>query len=191
MALLTLAQAKAFTNISGSTSDAELQLYVDSVVDVVEGVLGGPVEQRTITEGADVVDGGRALALRKRFATAVTSITSGGTGGTALPVADVYVHRGNVLRRRSGLAFSPTLEPVIVVYTAGIAAVGSVPSALTLAAAVIAGHLWETQRGDLGAAGPGDEYAGGNAAPGLGYAVPNRALELLAPWAPETGLVLA
>ena len=34
-------------------------------------------------------------------------------------------------------------------------------------------------------------YAGSDATPGLGFAVPNRALELMAPWAPETGLVLA
>lgn len=187
MALLTLAQAKAHTNISGSASDAELQMYVDAVTDVVEAALGGPVEQRTITETVDVVDGGRALALGKRFATAVTAITA---NGATVSTSDVVVAGGSVLRRRAGLAFSPSSDPVVVVYTAGLAAPGSAPAALTLAAAVIVGHLWEAQRGQL-AAGPGDDYAGGNATPGLGYAVPNRALELMSPWAPETGLVLA
>lgn len=188
MALLTLAQAKAFTNIGGTVSDAELQLYVDSVADVVEAALGGPVEQRSFTETVDVVDGGRALALGKRFATAVTTITA---NGTAVSTSDVVVAAGSVLRRRAGLAFAPISDPVIVVYTAGLAAPGSAPSALTLAAAVIVGHLWETQRGQVGA-GPGDDYGTPNTVvPGLGFAVPNRALELMHPWAPETGLVLA
>lgn len=189
MALLTLAQAKAFTNISGTASDVELQLYVDSVADVVEAALGGPVEQRSITETVDVVDGGRALALSKRFATAVTTITA---NGVAVATSDAYISAGNVVRRKLGYAFSPSLDPVVVVYTAGIAAIGSAPAALTLAAAIIAGHLWDTQRGDVGGSGPGDDYGTVNTnVPRLGFAVPNRALELMAPWAADTALVLA
>lgn len=189
MALLTLAQAKAFANIGGTASDVELQLYVDSAVDVVEGHLGGPVEQRTITETVDVVDGGRALALTKRFATAVTTITA---NGVTVSTSDSYIAPGNVLRRKVGYAFSPSADPIVVTYTAGIAAPGAAPAALTLAAAVIVGHLWEMQRGSVGSGGPGDDYGTINTVvPGLGYAVPNRALELMAPWSPQSALVVA
>lgn len=185
MALLTVAQLKAATNITGPASDAELDLYVQAMPDVVEGILGGPVEQRTITETVCVADGGRALLLGKRFAVSVNTITA---NGVTVPTSDVVVGTGNVLRRKMGLAFYPTTAPVVASYVAGLAAVGSAPAAATLAAALIAGHLWQLQRG--GIVGPGataEDYA----AAGMGYGVPNRALELLGPWLPETGLVLA
>lgn len=185
MTLLTLAQAKTFGNISGTAEDAELPLYIDSVTDMVESILGGPVEQRTVTDTVDVVDGGRALALRTRFAVSVTSVTA---NGVAQPVADVYVAPGNVLRRKLGLYFVPCLPPMQATVVAGVAVPGSVPAALTLAAAMIVGHLYETQRGQL-LAGPGDDYQTPTPG-GMGFAVPNRALELLAPWMPD-GPVIA
>ena len=189
MALLDLATLKAFLNESGTGYDAELQLYVDAVPDVVEALIGGPVEQRTITETVQVSDGGRALMLGKRFAVSVTSITA---NGVAVSTTDVRVADGNVLRRALGYRFWPCYGPVVAVYVAGVAVPGSAPKAATLAAAVIAGHMWATQRGNLGGSGPGDEFGTINTVvPGLGYAVPNRALELLGPWLPETGLVLA
>ena len=184
MSVLTLAQLKATTNIGSPAQDAELQLYVNAVPDVLEGLLGGPVEQRTVTETVEVTDGGRALLLGQRFAVSVTSITA---NGTAVSTSDVVVAAGNVLRRKVGYPFSLTTDPVVAVYVAGIAAVGAVPSAITLAGAFIAAHMWRTQRG--GPAGPGtaaEDYA----AAGMGFSVPNRALELLSPWLPDTGLVL-
>lgn len=186
MALLTLAQLKAATNIGGTASDAELQMYVDAVPPVVEALLGGPVEQRTVTETVEVSDGGRALLLGQRFAVSVTSITA---NGTTVSTSDAVIAAGNVIRRKGGFSFAYTADPVVAVYEAGIAAVGSAPAAATLASAFIAAHMWRTQRGGPGAGPTSDEFV--TPLPGLGYAVPNRALELLGPWLPETGLVLA
>jgi hypothetical protein len=190
MALLDLATLKAFLNIGTATHDAELALYVSAATDVVESALGGPVEQRTVVETCNgPVDGGRALPLRTRFPVLVTSVTA---NGVAVSTTDVYVAPGNVLRRKLGWCFAPSGDPIVVTYTSGIAVPASAPAALTLAAAIIAGHLWGTQRGSAGPSGPGDQYGTVNTVvPGLGFAVPNRALELMAPWAPQTGLVLA
>jgi hypothetical protein len=62
---------------------------------------------------------------------------------------------------------------------------------ITGAARIILQHLWRTQRAGRrgGVAGGGDDYAVTEPIPGIGYAVPNRALELLAPdrLAPEVG----
>jgi hypothetical protein len=187
-ALLTLAQAKQHLNIGGDTSDSELLTYVDAVTDVVESHLGGPVVTRTFTDPVEVVDGGRALLLPRRFVRAVSAITA---GGMTVSAGDVVVGSGSVLRRRSGRAFWPNDSPVLATYSAGLADPGAVPSALVLAAAIVIGHLWATQRGGATAGGPGDDYGTVNTVvPGLGFAVPNRALELMSPWAAESGLVL-
>jgi hypothetical protein len=56
----------------------------------------------------------------------------------------------------------------------------TVPAAVRLAILVVASHLWETQRGaaPVGPLATDDTFA----TPGAGFAVPNRAVELLAPY---------
>jgi hypothetical protein len=79
-----------------------------------------------------------------------------------------------LLRLASGGRFYGTYT---VTYTSGR---DDLPAAIRLAVLVIAEHLWETQRGaaPVGPLSADDTFA----TPGLGYAIPNRALELLAPY---------
>ena len=178
MAILTLADAKAQLNITDSSSDAELQVYVDSVAAAIEHIVG-PVETRSVTE---VVDGYETLCLRQPPVVSVTSVTSiypgGPTWATGLLFLDGEL---GVVRRidRAGFSFGP----FTVVYQAGR---GSVPPAINLAARIVLAHLWETQRGSRGRTGIGMTDV--TPVPGFGYMMPNQALALLEPFARISGI---
>lgn len=173
----------------GGDRAAELHAFIGAATSVVERYLAGPAVTRTVTEMVVPVDAHRALPLTYRPFVELTGITA---DGTAVDVTDVYVTPGRVLRRRLGLPFLPCLPgiPWIVTYRAGLGA--DAPEAVQQAAKVLIGHWWATQRGSAGRSpSANDEYGSttlGTVVPGLHYAVPNRALELLAPWAPETGI---
>jgi len=187
MTVLDLAGAKQHLGISASTYDTELQGFIDAALPQIERYLGGPAEIRTVTETIEPTDWYRALPLTYRPFVALIGITA---NGQAMQTSDVYASPGRVLRRRYGLPFVPWwLPPYVVSYTAGLAVTS--PAAATLAAKIIVAHLWDTQRGRSGGRGPSanSEYGSINTiAPGFGFAIPNRALELLSPYAPETGL---
>ncbi|MFD0885754.1 hypothetical protein ACFQ08_14480, partial [Streptosporangium algeriense] len=77
---------------------------------------------------------------------------------------------GGVIRRADGRWIA---GPVLVVYAAGRT---EIPANVLLAALIIIGHLWETQRGTVAPRlGTDDEVWD----PRAGFAVPRRALELL------------
>ena len=187
MALLTLAEAKDHLDIpsADTTYDTELQGFVDAVIAVVEGLIGGPAENRTVTEVVEPTDAGRALILTARSVSAVTSITA---NGVTVGLTDLYLAPGRVLRRQSGLPWYPSRAPVLVSFTAGLGA--TAPAAAKLAAKIIVAHMWATQRGSAGnVPGPNSEFGSINTVtPGYGYAIPNRALELLAPYMSKSGL---
>lgn len=177
MALLTLDEAKAQLNISGTTNDVELLAYINALTAVVEGYVG-PVESRTVTETHDV-SSVRLLALRQTPAVALTTVAAVLAGGTAYEVADLDLDgdTGIVRRLDGGLLRGP----LRVTYTVGR---GEVPPTINLATRIILQHMWRTQRGS--ARGPAvagsDDYSVTEPIPGLGYSVPNRALELLQPY---------
>lgn len=189
MALITLAEAKAHAKIAVATYDADLQPYVDGVATIVEGKIEGPALARAVVEEADLCDSGRAIALRQRGFVSLTGITA---NGVVVSTSDVVVSgTRRVLRRRGGLVFSPTTQPMLVTYQAGYDAASPELAALKMAAKIIVAHTWETQRGRAGGRGPSANSEMGSintVVPGLAYAVPNRALEWLAPFMPETGL---
>lgn len=179
--ILTLADAKDHLNIPAAltTHDTMIQVWLDTIDESVEQAIGGPVVTRSVTERVEASDAGRALLLRKRPVVAVTSVTSVATS-TALAVTDVEVDsNSNTVRRRSGLpfdAYAAVGPPVFtVVYTAGLGL--AVPAQVSAAARIILDHLWETRRGP--SARPtvaADETV---QTFGMGFAIPNRALELL------------
>lgn len=191
MTVLTLADAKIHLNIAAnvSTYDAELQGFIDATVPQIERYLGGPAEVRAVTETVERTDCGRAIPLTFRPFVSLTSIT---IGGVETDISTVYPTPGRVLRKQFGFPFWPTwIEPCVVTYQAGQGS-DALP-AISLAAKIIVAHLWSTQRGNAGGRGPSanNEYgstSAGTVAPGFGFAIPNRALELLNPFAPETGL---
>lgn len=176
MALLTLDEAKAQLNVSSTADDVELQAYVDSVTAVIEGIVG-PVEQRTVTETANAR--GTLLCLQQIPAVSITSLTPVLSGGTAVAAADVVLDGASgVVRKLDGGTFSG--GPWTVTYTAGRA---STPPTINLAARIMLQHLWRTQYGSSRVLGGGsDDYSVSEPAPGFGFAVPNRVLQLLQPY---------
>lgn len=178
MALLTLADAKAQLNITGTADDDELQVYVDSVTPVIENYVG-PVEPREVVE---THDGGvrLVLVLRQTPVLSLTAVSSVLSGGMVPSVEDlVLVDPGTgEVRRRDGGYLRGLLQ---VTYQAGRP---SVPPTINLAARILVQHLWRTQRPTRGGglAGGGDDYSVNEPIPGFGYAVPNRVLELLEPY---------
>jgi len=184
MALLTLAEAKAQLDIETTTSDVELQAYIDSLTAVIERHVG-PVENRTVTE---LVHGrGTALALSQAPAVSLTSLTPRLAGGTAIGVDEVFLDgdSGTVYRVDGG---SFVGGPWTAVYEAGR---GGVPATINLAARILLQHLWRTQYGasrGLSGVGGGDDYSVTEPIPGWGYAIPNRVLQLLEPYKVPPGV---
>ncbi|MGW8703234.1 phage head-tail connector protein [Streptomyces eurythermus] len=179
MALLTLEDAKAQLNMTGSSDDAELQVYVDAVTDVIERYVG-PVLDRSVTE---MVRGrGTVLALSQAPVVSLTSVTALAADGSAFAADDVYLDQdAGLLYRLDGCPF--TGGPWRVVYQAGRGA--TVPPTINLAARILVQHLWRTQYGasrGLPSIGGGEDYSVTEQVPGWGYAVPNRVLELLEPY---------
>ncbi|MFG2515966.1 head-tail connector protein [Streptomyces sp. NPDC048584] len=181
MALLTLAEAKAQLNLTGDGDDVELQDYIDSVTAVVEEYCG-PIEPRAVTERHDAESGRSVIVLRTTPVLSLTSVTPVLTGGVSHPVAglDLDPDTGAV-RRLDGGRFRGLL---LFTVQAGRAGVPPVPPTVNLASRMLVQHLWRTQRPSRsgGLAGGGDDYTVGEPIPGFGYAVPNRVLELLAPY---------
>lgn len=178
-ALISLSDAKRHLNIPASSTadDDELRGWIEATAQVVEFFVG-PVMRRTVVE-THRVGSVRSLALRQTPAVAVTSMNAVLTGGSVFTVADFDLDsETGIVQRLDGSTFT---GPLRITYTAGRAVV---PAAISHAARIILQHLWRTQRGS--ARGPAlagsDDYSVTEQVPGLGYAVPNRALQLLEPY---------
>lgn len=173
--LFSLASAKAQLEITTTTDDDELREYIEATTTAVEYFVGA-VARRTVTQ---VVKGGSdRVLLHSTPVLAVTSVTGleAWQQSVDTTAVDADAETG-VLRRIDGLLF-PSGE-YRVAYTVGRAAV---PANVSLAAKLILQHLWRTKYGasrGLAGIGGGEDFAVTEAIPGLGYAIPNRALQLL------------
>jgi hypothetical protein len=179
--LVSVADVKARLNIDATdySNDEELRGVIEAATLVVERHLRQVVIRRTVAE--TVVPSGGVAVLSFTPVVAVTSAVSldGLTtwSPAALRVTDA------VLWTATGMGL---YGPLTVTYTAGSAIV---PANYSGAALEIIAHLWQTQR--LSSLGPrpfGGGYGqGGEEALGLaafGFAIPNRAVELLGPRPP-------
>ncbi len=168
---LSLEDAKQHVNVPAATTtqDDEVAFWCAVVDAAIERHIGGPILTRAVTERVEPTGGGTTLLLRQLPVVNVTSV-----GGTAVSGLDVDAESGIVHGSFGSSAVS-------VVYAAGRGT--AVPPAIAGAARIILGHLWQTQRG--GVSRPSVSGGETTVMPGLGYAVPNRALELLAPYAVE------
>ncbi|MFE2046635.1 phage head-tail connector protein [Streptomyces sp. NPDC059477] len=178
MPLLTLADAKAQLNLKTDRDDTELQVYIDAVTPVIEEYIG-PVDPREVSEQHDTGTGRRLVVLRTMPVLSLTSVEPVLTGGSSYPVDALVLDAATgSVRRRDGGWFHGLLE---VTVQAGRA---SVTPTINLAARMLVQHLWRTQRPSRsgGLAGGGDDYSVSEPIVGFGYAVPNRVLELLAPY---------
>ncbi|MEU4590044.1 hypothetical protein [Micromonospora aurantiaca (nom. illeg.)] len=159
---VTLAELKKQLNRSDRADDLELQVHLDAAIEVVEDLVG-PLTVREFTE----THCGPTLALNRRPLVSVMSVT--GPGGLVLNDGLYTVDTAaGTLTARWGAR-----QDLTVVYRAGWS---TIPAAYRLAVLIIAQHLWQTQHGGGGRVLPGDDTI---AMPGMGFAIPSRAVELL------------
>tara|TARA_Y100000593_G_scaffold13734_1_gene25587 strand:+ start:3811 stop:4437 length:627 start_codon:yes stop_codon:yes gene_type:complete len=87
MALGRLSKLKAFLNISGTTDDNDLKMYLKAATKVAETYCHSSFESTTHTEYYDG-SGDRFLHLRKKNATALTSVHEGEDWDELVPSTD-------------------------------------------------------------------------------------------------------
>lgn len=174
--------AKDMLNIpqATTTSDAEIQSWIDTITSSLERMTGGPLLNRQISERVEATSAYTVLAVRQRPLVSLVSVINVGSG---LPVdfsdmTDLDFNAGTIRRQLGWPFFGPFYQylPIFTVtYVAGWGV--SVPPAFQSAARIIIRHLWDTQRGvSPGPMTGGDEMT---MIPGFGFAIPNRAAELL------------
>lgn len=170
----SLAELKAELNMTAAKDsperDRELRQKLASATRMVEKRCG-PVSVKDFTQSFRAC----SVVLDYRPVVSITSVTP--LGGVALSSADA-VRR---LDAEAGIveltAAATRAGGGTIVYRAGRTAI---PANLKDATLVIAKHLWETQRGVSARPGMGgDEMA--DAVVGVGWALPNRARELMDP----------
>ena len=181
-AVLPLQDAKDMLNIpqATTTSDAELQSWIATIESSLRGMTGGPIVNRTITaERSEMMSNQTVIPVRQRPLVSVTSITSASGGAIDISGGLDLDQNAGLIRRKLGLPFYGPffqwLPQVTVTYVAGWGT--AVPASFNSAARIIIRHMWDTQHGP--SARPsmgGDETV---TLPGWGFAIPNRAAELL------------
>lgn len=202
--IVSLAEAKEILHLSGTTDqDARLQGFNASATGVIEYICG-PVVQQVVTE--TLPSRGTVVALSKPPVIALVPWTQvpdelAGTGitvasppspmlrtrlyGIEWPASQLYCDpRRGIVTHTSGLPFFYCAY--IWQYRAGRAVI---PNGIYEASRIILEHLWQVTRGGTAA----QDVAAGESVttlPGFGFAVPNRALQLLAPY-DKTKLVAA
>jgi hypothetical protein len=174
-AILSLADAKRHLNKTSTSDDDEIRSWVESITAGIEG-LCGTVVVRSFTERHDFRRAG-TIVLRRTPALTLTSAVPVLTGGTTYEVADLDLdgETGIVQRLDGGVLYGP----LRFTYTAGRRIV---PAAMTSAARIILQHLWRTQQGPGRPQRGTDDYDVSEPVQGFGYAIPNRALQLLEPY---------
>jgi len=174
--IVTLVEVKAHLSKTSSSDDTELLGFIAAAEPIVEFYVG-PVIDATITERHSGF-----IALRRLPAKTLTSVTAVYTAGTSWNVADLDLdtESGIVTRLDGGALYGGPWE---VVYTVGRT---TVDDNIKVATKIIVKHLWETQRGSMPRLG----MDGGDVLvqPGVSYAVPRRALELLRPDTAASGI---
>lgn len=180
--ILSLADAKRHLAKDGTTDDDEIRSWIESITAGIEGLCGAVVV-RTVTERINIRRA-ETICLRTTPVLALTSLVPILTSGTAYAVGDLDVdgETGVVQRKDGGLLRGPLRGT----YSAGRRIV---PAGMTSASRIILQHLWRTRQGPgRPQLGTGD-FDVTEPIPGFGYAIPNRALQLLEPYRlpPEVG----
>ncbi len=187
MGVINLAQAKAQLEIAAvnTSFDAELQLYVDATVDLVESFIG-PIEPRSITE---TVRGGRMLILSTVPIVSLTSLVDPHGLLTMDAAASFFNPDSGAVREK--LATIGYADPTEATYVAGRPQwIGdATPASVRLAMLITLDDLWKTQRANATGAGAGSEYTDQREmTPGFAFAMPTRARALLQKYKIPTGI---
>ena len=182
--IVSLDEVKAHLNIpaTNTTSDAELERFIDAATDLAQNYCGVILGRKTYTETYNG-NGGGFLVLRHPKAISITSVVENSV--TLVSGTDFYLDlTGQRLVRigTSGLYWtnttgnwSPGIQNVVVTYVAGYV---NPPASARQGVLEIIRHLWQTQRGAMVALGQGtaEEFY-----PASTYSLPRRAMELLDP----------
>ncbi|MFS0697758.1 hypothetical protein [Streptomyces nitrosporeus] len=175
-AILSLADAKQHLNLTGTAEDEEVRFWNGATTRAVE-TFTGPVVAREFTE-VHRERTMRTVVLLRTPVIEVTAMQPVLAGGTVYDVEDLVVDSETGLVQ---LASGAQLRgPLRFVYRAGRPVI---EANISGAARIILQHLWRTQRasGRGGLAGGTSDYSVTEPIPGLGYAIPNRAVQLLEP----------
>lgn len=185
--VVSLQDVKSHLNMSGSENDDELYVYLDAATNIIEGLIGAVVP----TQYTEVHDGGRtSIITYHQPVQSVDSITEY-IGNTTWTLTEQPVGQsinafgytlddpmsGRITRRGAGSYPQPFVGgagTVSITYTAGRE---TVPPAISLAALVIIGNLWQTQRGAAALPSPGS--SGDVAVSGMAGALPSLAMDLI------------
>lgn len=182
--LLSLSAARAALNIPATSpvDDEEIRSMLESVTTTVEAYRGEVIVRRTIVESltagksmwevaATRFTASRRLTLARAPVLSVTSIVRPYDGVTWDSTTAVLVNPAAGVLMTYGMPF---YGDIVVTYVAGYQVI---PPNFIEAAKIILRHLWQTQQ----TPGMGSRVFGvDDAAPlGFGFAVPNRAAELL------------
>ncbi|NUT11023.1 MAG: hypothetical protein HOQ38_11145, partial [Nonomuraea sp.] len=172
--ILSLREAKAHLKKTDTADDDEIRDWNEACTRAVEQFVG-PVAVRTVVEHVRFKSA-RSVLLTQTPAVELTSAAALVTGGTSYDVADLDLDgdTGIVTRIDGGILYGPLLFTYVVgrsVVTANIRG----------AARIILQHLWRTRQGPGRPQRGVDDYDVTEPIPGLGFAIPNRAVQLLDP----------
>ncbi|MEV8548318.1 hypothetical protein AB0L04_00485 [Streptomyces glaucescens] len=172
--ILSLQEAKRHLKKTDDRDDEEIRDWNEACTRAVEQFVG-PVVMRTVTEDARFVSA-RSVALTLTPAIELTSVTSATVSGTSYSVDDLSLDgaTGIVTRLDGGLMFGP----LRVVYVVGRPIV---TANIRGAARIILQHLWRTRQGPGRPQRGVEDFDVTEPLPGLGFAIPNRAVQLLDP----------
>lgn len=163
--LLGLSDVKARLNATSSVNDEELRRVVVAATGRAEAEVGRALASRSVVQVIDLSDRPRPLAVVPTPALlSVSAVTLDGAAVSDFEVAG----SGQAVRRTGGGVWDGLVSVSGVVGVAGGELAVAQQAVLELVA-----HLWETQRAPAG--------RNPQAPTGMGYALPNRVLEMLEP----------
>lgn len=168
---VSLSEVKDHLNLAPERlqSDDELRTFINAATSAIEARVG-PLTRRTITE---VHNGGvSGILLRQPPALSITSVTENGSTVTGFSLSP----GGGVLTKTNGYSRSAWVDGYGNVTVSYVAGRTYIPADIRQAVLELIRHLWTTQRGQQGQRRQ-DEFVVGQ-----GYSLPNRVLELIAPY---------
>ena len=175
MSVVLLADVKTHLNLTVTTHDTELQVFIDAAEAAI-GERVGPLA--AVARTVRVYPYPKHLRVPSPAAT-LTSVTD--DAGVALTLADLRLDSDpGLIYYLDGRAFTrPWYD---VAYTHGH---NPAPADLKLAVKEMVRHLWETQRGGAQRPGSRPSETTANTVPGAAYTFPFRVSQLLAPHMPQ------
>lgn len=154
LSLVSLAEVKAYLNITSSSTDEELRGFILWATDISERLTSRTLRRRTLTETQS--GSGFTVSLNSQPIISVTSVTENGTALTENTDFVVDTIRGVIYRgtTTNSRYWKPGNDNISITYVAG--ELNPNPTARLLVLETCR-HLWRTQRGASPMAMGGDE----------------------------------